>query len=77
MWFYHCCIWLSAKEIIGSFIMFGALVTTTLLAQIALASSLDIKQWKDLSTNLTWIYKDPSLPRVMQVAQGNVPIRTL
>lgn len=57
--------------------MFGTLVTTTLLAHIALASSLDIKQWKDPNTNLTWIYKNASLPRVMQVAQEHVSMQDL
>lgn len=57
--------------------MFGTLVTTTLLAQIALASSLDIKQWKDPNTNLTWIYKNASLPRIMQVAQEHLPVQNL
>ncbi|KAJ5770462.1 Asparaginase/glutaminase [Penicillium nucicola] len=38
--------------------MFGTLIATTLLAHLVMASPVEVKHWKDPSTNLTWIYKN-------------------
>lgn len=38
-----------------------------LLAANVIASPLQIQKREDPNTGLTWIFKDPSLPKVMQV----------
>jgi L-asparaginase len=47
--------------------MFGSFVAMALVAASVIASPHQIHKRKDPNTGLTWIYKDPKLPKVMQV----------
>lgn len=47
--------------------MFRTLVATALVATTVIASPSQIYTREDPNSGLTWIYKDKSLPKVMQV----------
>lgn len=52
--------------------MFRSLITMALVASAAIASPLQIHSRKDPNTGLTWIYKNSSLPKVMQVEWSEI-----
>ncbi|KAK7398211.1 hypothetical protein QQX98_012414 [Neonectria punicea] len=51
--------------------MFSSLTTAVLVATAAIASPLQIQKRNDPNTGLTWIFKDPSLPKVMIYNTGD------
>jgi L-asparaginase len=54
--------------------MFYSLVIVLILAEAVGALKHQIQKREDPNTGLTWIYKDPSLPKVMSV--GPIAHRT-
>ncbi|KPM39652.1 hypothetical protein AK830_g6906 [Neonectria ditissima] len=55
--------------------MLSSLLTTVLVATATIASPLQIQKREDPNTGLTWIYKDPSLPKDLQYRRWDHPVR--
>lgn len=47
--------------------MLASLATLALAATLSLASPAQVQRRDEPNTGLTWIYKDPTLPKVMSV----------
>ncbi|RAH75037.1 asparaginase [Aspergillus aculeatinus CBS 121060] len=51
--------------------MLISLISTAAIAAMAVASPLEVRKHEDPNTGLTWIYKDPTLPKVMLYNTGD------